>query len=183
MNIGFRIKLARERLGWSQRDLAVKSNSSNASISRWENNARDITAQNIIALAIALEVSPNWLLTGDDYYNVDIVYERVEEEAPKKEILTLRELSDKFFSRHIPDNSSVIYVFKTREDAEKWIEHKYFKENAVHNYSIFMTIHSDFALKGIVQERWCNAEVDHFYALEADVLAAVIDVGDENYEC
>ena len=96
MNIGFRIKLARERLGWSQRDLAVKSNSSNASISRWENNARDITAQNIIALAIALEVSPNWLLTGDDYYNVDIVYERVEEEAPKKKSKTNWKSETKF---------------------------------------------------------------------------------------
>ena len=101
--------------------------------------------------------------------------EIIEVETPKKDILTLRELSDKFFSRHIPDNASTMYVFRSQKDAENWIEHKYFKEHDTHDYSIFMTIHSDFALKGIVQERWCNTEVDHFYAVEADTLVVVIN--------
>lgn len=174
MTIGDRIKLKREEIGLSQRELARISNTSSVSVCRWESNSRGITADNIISICNALEVSPNWLLTGDDYYNVDLVTEYVEE-TPKKEILTLRELSDKFFSRHIPDNTSTMYVFRSQKDAENWIEHKYFKEHATHDYSIFMTIHSDFALKGIVQERWYNTEVEHFYAVEADTLVVVIN--------
>ena len=92
-----------------------------------------------------------------------------------KDTLTLKELSNKFFSRHIPDNTATIYVFRSDKDAANWIEHKYFKEHSVHDYSIFMTIHSDFALKSIVQERWCNTEVEHFSAVEADTLVVVIN--------
>ena len=169
MTIGDRIKLKREEKGLSQRELAVMSNTSNASISRWETDSRDITADNIISICRALGVTPTWLLIGEqDTWEYDST------KHSTKDTLTLKELSDKFFSRHIPDNTSTIYVFRSEKDADNWIEHKYFKEHSMHDYSIFMTIHSDFSLKGIVQERWYNAEVEHFYAVEADTLAAVI---------
>ena len=170
MTIGDRIKLKREQKGLTQRELAFMANTSNASISRWESDSRDITADNIISICVTLGVTPTWLLTGEqDEYKYDST------KHSTKDTLTLKELSDKFFSRHIPDNTSTMYVFRSQEDAENWIEHKYFKEHSVHDYSIFMTIHSDYALKGIVQERWCNTKVEHFYAVEADTLVVVIN--------
>ena len=176
MTIGDRIKLKREEKDLSQRELARMANTSNASISRWETDSRDITADNIISICNALEVTPTWLLTYEqDEWKCDTI------KHSTNDTLTLKELSDKFFSRNIPDNTSTIYVFKSEKDADNWIEHKYFKEHSMHDYSILMTIHSDFALKGIVQERWCNSEVEHFYAVEADTLVAVIDFeGDGN---
>ena len=170
MTIGDRIKLKREEKGLSQRELAALANTSNASISRWETDSRDINADNIISRCDALEVTPTWLLTGEqDVQEYDSI------KHSTKDTLTLRELSDKFFSRYISDNTATIYVFRSAKDAANWIEHKYFKEHSVHDYSIFMTIHSDFTLKGVVQERWCNTEVEHFSAVEADTLVAVIN--------
>ena len=67
--IGTRLKEARDKRGWSQRELAVMSGSSNASISRWEANQREMTAGNIISVCYALDISPNWLLTGNEQFN------------------------------------------------------------------------------------------------------------------
>ena len=77
MTIGERIEKARVKKGWSQRELATISGASNASISRWESNRREITSGNIMQLCIALDVTPNWLLTGDENYIP--LYKRVEE--------------------------------------------------------------------------------------------------------
>lgn len=69
MTIGSRIKEARERRGWSQRELAVMTGASNASVSRWETNQREMTAGNILSICYALDISPNWLLTGNEEFN------------------------------------------------------------------------------------------------------------------
>ena len=169
MTIGDRIKLKREQKGLSQRELAIIANTSNASVSRWETDSRDITAENIISICNALEVTPTWLLIGEeDVSKHDTI------KNSTNDTLTLRELSDNFFPRLIPDNATTIYVFRSEKDANNWIDHKYFNEHSKHDYSIFMTIHSDYALKGIVQERWLNVKVEQFYAVEADTIVAVI---------
>lgn len=69
MTIGDRIQQARKVKNWSQRELAIMTGVSNASVSRWEANQKEITAGNLISVCYALNVSPNWLLTGDEKFN------------------------------------------------------------------------------------------------------------------
>ncbi len=58
-----RLKMAREELGWSQRDLSKKSGVSQATISRHEIRLRPVTnIENIVCLAGALAVSVDYLL-------------------------------------------------------------------------------------------------------------------------
>ena len=60
--IGERIKLARERLGMSQDELAVKVGYNNrSSVNRIE-KCRDLPATRLILFADALQVTPSFLL-------------------------------------------------------------------------------------------------------------------------
>lgn len=64
--IGNRIRQARERLGFSQEDLALKIGKSQNAISAYENGDRGIHISELPELANALEV-PIGYLFGDEY--------------------------------------------------------------------------------------------------------------------
>lgn len=67
MLIGERIKRRRQELGMSQKELANLSGySSRATICKIENGRRNVSSNNLNKLANALNVSPGFLLTGDD---------------------------------------------------------------------------------------------------------------------
>lgn len=66
---GTRIKSVREKLGWSQADLAAKLQLENVNVeqkavSRIECGKRLITDYELLAIAKVLSVSMEWLLTG-----------------------------------------------------------------------------------------------------------------------
>jgi transcriptional regulator with XRE-family HTH domain len=62
--IGSRIKLARERKGWSQARLAERAGISQSTIGNIESGARQ-GASSLAVIADALEVTHRWLHTGD----------------------------------------------------------------------------------------------------------------------
>lgn len=62
---GERIKEMRDLNGWSVRELAEKINSSEASISRWENGLYMPKAKDIGALADLFKINPVWLMGLD----------------------------------------------------------------------------------------------------------------------
>lgn len=64
--VGARIKTARKALKLTQTELADKLGTDPSSISRWENDQQGITFENAAALASALEVTVQYLLTGED---------------------------------------------------------------------------------------------------------------------
>ena len=68
MDIYQRIKKAREAKGWTMQELAEKVGyASNSAIARVESGERSVNHEMLVKYAEALEVSPLWLLYGDDY--------------------------------------------------------------------------------------------------------------------
>ena len=62
--IGARIRECRKALGLSQEALAELLYMKKNTISRYENDEHDIPSSNIVALAEALETTPDYLLLG-----------------------------------------------------------------------------------------------------------------------
>ncbi|MDE6500555.1 MAG: helix-turn-helix domain-containing protein [Ruminococcus sp.] len=65
MTFGQKVKLRREELGLAQTELASKAHISQPYLSQLENNVFNPTAPMIIRLAVALEVSIDYLLLDD----------------------------------------------------------------------------------------------------------------------
>ncbi|MEM1415429.1 MAG: helix-turn-helix transcriptional regulator [Myxococcota bacterium] len=62
--VGARIRWARERLGWVQRELAAKLDTDVQQVSRWENDKYLPRGRRMEQVADVLGVDPGWLLTG-----------------------------------------------------------------------------------------------------------------------
>ena len=87
--------------------------------------------------------------------------------------MTLEELNNKFYSRPNIVPPTTIYVFETDDSAESWIGCKYFGSNDSW-YELAMVIQSNMVLSYFAKEEWCKAEVQQFYAVEPDVIVAVV---------
>jgi len=64
MGIGDRIKQAREATGMTQAELGRRLGVTRSGVSQWENERTAPTTRNISAIAVALDVSWDWLTTG-----------------------------------------------------------------------------------------------------------------------
>lgn len=64
-NMGQRIVDRRKKLGLTQETLAEKGDISSQTISYVENGSRAMRLENLLKLALALEVSSDYLLTGE----------------------------------------------------------------------------------------------------------------------
>ncbi|GMX65886.1 hypothetical protein Elgi_51570 [Paenibacillus elgii] len=62
MSLGARLKLEREKKGWSQIDVAEKIGITNAVLSNYERDYRDPDTQNLTKLADLYQVSTDYLL-------------------------------------------------------------------------------------------------------------------------
>jgi transcriptional regulator with XRE-family HTH domain len=65
LDIGQRVRLARERHGWSLRFLASKTGLSPSFLSDLEGGKRNPSAGNVVILCRALNITPDWLLGFD----------------------------------------------------------------------------------------------------------------------
>ena len=63
--MGMRILERRKALRLSQEELAERADMSKQTVSRAENAQRELGAGNLLKIAKALEVSPDYLLTGE----------------------------------------------------------------------------------------------------------------------
>lgn len=88
--------------------------------------------------------------------------------------MTLSEFKSKFFSRPSIVPPSTLYVFDDEDSADSWIEDKYFGENNA-DYMLKFVLSSDMVAEYFLQERWCKAEVQQFYAVEPDVIVIVVE--------
>lgn len=73
MSLGTNIKAARKYKKITQQELSKKIGVSDNAISNWENDVSNPDVDKIIALCIALDVDPNYLL---DYKNKNISYNK-----------------------------------------------------------------------------------------------------------
>jgi transcriptional regulator with XRE-family HTH domain len=64
--LGGRIRIARTRKGLHVAELAAKMNVSHPAVTKWESNKSACSPDDLIRLAEILEVSPVWLLTGEN---------------------------------------------------------------------------------------------------------------------
>lgn len=88
--------------------------------------------------------------------------------------MTLCELKSMFFSRPTIPYSPTIYVFGDENSADNWILHKYFGKDTTAFDQLF-TLQSDYRADYFLQEKWWKCNVQHFYAVEPDVIVAVIE--------
>ena len=63
--LGQRIKRVREQRGWSQGALAMRSKVSQSMVSMAESDDREPRTSTFVAIARALDVSLDWLATGE----------------------------------------------------------------------------------------------------------------------
>lgn len=84
MTLGDRIKQIRQSLGWTQGRLAKEAEISKSFLSEIENNKSNISGENLLKLANALNASLDYLMTGQPELN----------EGPPKPIEIPPELSD-----------------------------------------------------------------------------------------
>lgn len=96
--------------------------------------------------------------------------------------MTLFEFESKFFSRQsVLTPSTILYVFIDEESADNWIECKYFG-GTDHDYELAFVLSGDMKAKYYLQEKWCKAEVQQFYAIEPNVIVIVVEPYKESEE-
>ena len=91
--IGDRIRQCRKDKGLSQEALAEILYMKKSTISKYENDSRDIPASTIVNLAKALDTSPNYLLLGTAESTIDDVWVENVFEVLKKISTPYRELA------------------------------------------------------------------------------------------
>lgn len=82
--VGDRIRARRLELGWTQDELATRSNISKGYLSDLENNKRSVGAETLLDLSEALSVSLDYLMKGEEVQIVD----------PQKPLEMPRDLAD-----------------------------------------------------------------------------------------
>lgn len=115
-NFGNRIKMLRKERGMTMEQLAFASGYTNrSSIATIEAGKRDISNSKVIAIAKALDVSPYYLIFGE---------EEEKEEKPNIETSTTQymlsskeaELLDEFRALSVPEQNMILRILKAKED-------------------------------------------------------------------
>lgn len=88
--------------------------------------------------------------------------------------MTLLEFDSKFYKRPSVVPPTTLYVFTDSDSADSWIKCKYFGSTD-YNYELAFALSSDKIAKYALQEKWCKADVKHFYSVEPDVIVIVIE--------
>lgn len=120
--IGERLKQAREKIGLKQNRAAAKLGIHNSTLAKYESGEREADNEVLIKLADLYEVSPQWLLTGEEhgttisgraYYGGGDNLSEAEKAAANKKI---NEIRDKIYIQH-PDGFRVFIT----PDEEKYL--------------------------------------------------------------
>lgn len=88
--------------------------------------------------------------------------------------MTLRELNTKCYSSPGQWKPITCYVFEDEDSADNWVDDIY---NGCDNRDshLVCVMQSDYKDEYYMREDILNAEVEHFYALERDVIVVVIN--------
>lgn len=87
--------------------------------------------------------------------------------------MTLSDFKSKFFSRPSVVPPTTIYFFESEDSADSWIESTYFG-GSMTDYELTGVLRSDMIAEYTLKPEWCNAEIQQFYAVEPDVIVAVV---------
>lgn len=83
--MGCRIAERRKKMGLSQEELAEKADVSAQMLSTAERGTKALRPENLLKLSKALEVSADYLLTGDiNQYDFDIITNKISHLSPEK---------------------------------------------------------------------------------------------------
>ena len=97
MTFGEKVRLARKKHGWNQKDLADRMNTTRSTICRYETGAiRGVTVDVLINLAHALEVEAGWLVSDDDH-----AYEKICRDADEIALLSAWRLASEWHKEAI----------------------------------------------------------------------------------
>ena len=88
--------------------------------------------------------------------------------------MTLQELNNKCYSNPSEWKPVTFYVFNDEEYADNWVDANYNGGNTT-NTMLLCVMRSDYKNEYYMKEDILNAEVEHFYAVEKDVIVVVID--------
>ncbi len=133
-DIGKRIKIARKYKGLSQDELAKRIGVAQQNIARWEKGERIPGAKNLIKISKALDVSIDWILTGESSFMVKDGKKSKEKEDIIQFVLEDPEMKNLFvFLSHISLNfrkkiDKLIKTGFTYKEALLFLAIKYLKE-------------------------------------------------------
>ena len=87
-DIGKRLKFARERKGLKQNRIAKTLGVHNSTLSKYESGERELDNETLVKLSELYEVSPQWIITGEDQEvkeknNAETTIQLIETEAKK----------------------------------------------------------------------------------------------------
>lgn len=89
--------------------------------------------------------------------------------------MTLEEFSDKLLSMDSSAVPTSIYVFEDESSMDNWTtERRCNVTTNVRDYYLSCVIHGDAAANYYLNKRFCEAEVEYFYAVEPDLVAVYI---------
>lgn len=88
--------------------------------------------------------------------------------------MTLSELYLKFFPKPIASEATKMYVFDSEDCIDNWVSFKYFGDNNIKDFELITILSTDKAPEEILLPKWCNSEVEYFYATEPDVMAVLV---------
>lgn len=92
--------------------------------------------------------------------------------------MTLQELKSKCYSNPGEWKPVTFYVFNDENYADNWVDANYNggdSTNTVLLSVLLCVMRSDYKDEYYMKEDILNAEVEHFYAVEKDVIVVVID--------
>lgn len=96
VQMGKRIQDRRKSLRLSQEELAERADISKQTVSRVENAQRELGAHNLLKIAKALEVSPDYLLTGEYTANDALILDRKASSLTGSQLNYLEDFIKKF---------------------------------------------------------------------------------------
>ena len=88
--------------------------------------------------------------------------------------MTLQELNNKCHSSNEEWEPVTFYVFDDEEYADDWVDSNY-NGGGSRTSMLLCVMRSDYEDEYYMKEDILNAEVEHFYAVEKDVIVVVID--------
>lgn len=87
--------------------------------------------------------------------------------------MKLSEFANMFLSCPENTDTAKLYIFRTEESAESWINYHYFGKDTK-DWVLIGVYHSDYKMDRCFKESLCNEEVEYFWSVAQDTMVVIL---------